>query len=189
LKMRQLDYIDSFEIGDRWHEWRCLAPHLRATRCYGGSASSQSNPSTLTTSGSSSPILSGGGSAATAGSIALGAGSKYQESGSIDLSGANLQTVGGSIKASGGSTVNVGDPALETAIGQVINDLSSGGSIPVSLAGGNPLGSTTVVPITSSQPSTSSSWLDNVNWTLVAIVGAGFLAAGAILFLLFGRER
>lgn len=182
--------MDSFEVCDRFHQHRRLPAHLRSTRCYGGSASSQANPKTNTTSGAASPITSGSGSSATSGSIALGAGAKYQESGSIDLTGANLQTVGGSVVASGGSTVNVGDQALDSAIGQVINSLSSGGSIPVSLAGGNDLG-TDVIPITTSTtaPATSTtSLLDGINWTLVIIIGVVATAAVGIFLLIGGRK-
>lgn len=159
---------------------------MLSTRFYGGSASSNANPNTLTTSGASSPITEGNGSSATGGSIALGSGAKYQESGSVDLSQSNLST---NVSAGSGSTVNLQDTALDSALGGVIQSLSSGGSIPVSLSGGNTLG-TDVIPITTSQPSTSSgSFLANINWTLVAIVGAGLIAAVAIVFLIFEERK
>jgi hypothetical protein len=84
--------------------------------------------------------------------------------------------------------VNIGDPSLESAIGQVITNLSSGGSIPVSLAGGNSLGST-VIPITSSAPSTSSGIFDNVNWTLLGIIGAGTAVVIAAFFFFGGHRK
>jgi hypothetical protein len=185
--MPPLNSIDTFDIFERRDRGRHRGPAaLCATRFYGGSASSQANPNTLTTSGASSPITSGNGSSATSGSIALGAGSKYQESGSIDLSGASLETVGGNVSASNGSTVTVGDPGLDQAISQVITSLTSGGSIPVSLANGSALGETVVS--SAPQPSTSSSFLDSINWTLVVIIG--ILAAGAVgVFLFLGAER
>lgn len=182
--MRPFEHIDSSDIREIAACRRRVPAHLLATRFYGDSNSSQANPLTLTTSGAASPIAAGGGSSATSGSIALGEGAKYQESGSLDLSGADIGNT--AVNASSGATVNVGNTALDSAIGQVISSLSNGGSIPVSLAGGalGEGGGTTVVPVTSTQPTSSSSWLDNINWTLVAIVGAGFMAAVAVLFLI-----
>lgn len=170
--MRPFEHIDSFDIRD-YSRHRGPAIFL-ATRFYGGSATTEANPATLTTSGSASPLVSGSGSSATEGSIAVGAGGKYQESGSIDLSSANLSQ---NISASTGSTINITGDSAEPVVNQLLTALANGASIPVSVSGSGGGGTTVVAP-------SSASWLDNINWTLIAILGAGV----AVLFILFRRK-
>lgn len=174
--MFRLEYIDTRDIRDLRLLAQARGPSVfHSIRFYGGSASSQSNPTTYTSSGAASPIVSGSsGAVAGSGSIALGSGATYQESGSIDLTGANLSTVGGNVRASGGSTINITPSGADQAIQQALGYLSQGGTIPVTMSGGG--GSTTVV-----SPSSGASFLANINWTLVGIVVAA-LAAFWIFF-------
>lgn len=94
----------------------------------GWSASSSSqatNQRTLTTSGSAAPIASETGTAATTGSIAVGASGKYQEAGSVDLS--NAKDVGGTvgtISAGNGSSIILGDPNADNLISQLAKNFS-----------------------------------------------------------------
>lgn len=163
--MRPFEHIDSFDIRDYRRDRR--PDILLATRFFGGSASSQANPATFTTSGSASPIVSGSGSSATGSSIAVGAGGKYIESGALDLSGAGVST-------GNNSTINIGSPATDQAITSLLSSLADGASIPVSVSG-------TPAPA----PSSTASWLDNINWTLVALAAA----AVAAVFIIFGAKR
>ena len=125
-------------------------------------------------------MASEGSQAIGPGSIGVGTNSKYLESGSVDLSGANLAT-STSITASSGSTVNITPDSEDPIASQLLNALANGGSIPVSIAGGGSGSSgTTILGSTGS----GTSFLDNINWTLVALLGAGV----AVLFLFFGRR-
>ncbi len=66
------------------------------------------------------------GTAATTGSIAVGAQGKYQEAGAVDLSGASK--VGGqvgTIDAGTGSTITVGDPNADALISQLADQFSN----------------------------------------------------------------
>lgn len=181
--MYRLEYIDTGDIRDLRRLGQQRGPAIfKAIRCYGGSASSQSNPATYTTSGSASPIVSGSsGAVAGSGSIALGSGANYQETGSLNLSGADLSTVGGNVTASTGSTVNITPSAADAAIQSAIGYLANGGTIPVTTSGGGG-GTIVVAPPTSTS---SASWLSDINWTLLAIAGIGAL----VIYMIFGSKR
>ena len=90
------------------------------------SSSQQSQQKTLTTSGAASPNVTDTGTAATTGSIAVGAGGKYQEAGAVDLSGA--KDVGGqvgTISAGTGANITIGDPNADALISQLADQFSS----------------------------------------------------------------
>ncbi|MGH7224597.1 MAG: hypothetical protein ACRELF_15340 [Gemmataceae bacterium] len=152
-------------------------------RCYIAASHSSSSQSTsqktLTTSGATSPISGGAGSAASSGSIAVGQGGKYQESGSLDLSGSNVGGVGGSIKASSGATVNIGD---ENAV-QQLSDLANTFAQTVQGVASGSGGGTVVLPATT--PATSA--LAEIPWTTLGLIGAA-IAAIIVLGEIFGGK-
>lgn len=180
--MRPFDHIEFIEVQDtcrqRW--FACGRAIDLATRCYYSSSSSSANPSTLTTSGSAAPIVAGAGAAATSGSIAVGASGKYLESGAIDLSDSDLST-NISANAGSGGTVNITPESEDPVVNQLINALANGASIPVSVMGAPAVASTST-PVSTDA---FTSFLDNINWTLIAILGAGIAA----LFIIFGRRN
>ncbi|HXC34265.1 MAG TPA: hypothetical protein VNV43_00205 [Candidatus Acidoferrales bacterium] len=133
-------------------------------RCYlaaSHSASSQStSQKTLTTSGATSPISGGAGSAASSGSIALGQAGKYLESGASDLSGSDLGTT---VTAGNGATITIGDQGGSSILGQLASQFSA--ATPGTNGGG---AGTVVVPSTSA--------VSQIPWTALGLIGAAIAA-------------
>lgn len=174
--MHRLDYLDRSDAPELSINARPgRASILAATRFRADSNSSTAaNPVTYTTSREYSPVVSkSGGAVANSGSIAVGEQGKYMESGAVDLSGSNFSTVAGNVSASDGSTINITPDQADQAIQNALSYLAQGGTIPVTMSGSG--GGTTVV---GSGGGTSSA--ANINWTLIAIIGA--VLAGMWIF-------
>lgn len=134
--------------------------------CIGGSSKSNTQAVNQTSSGQASNI-SGRGTIAQPGSIAVGEGGQYRESGSVDLS---------NLKSSGTTNVNiVPQAALDTikALGQNFADAVSG-------AGGGG-GTTTILPGTAAQttlPFDLSKWAIGLLLAFAGFFGLKLLLKG-----------
>jgi len=131
--------------------------------CLGGSSKSSTSDTTQTTSGSGVSI-SGGGTNAGPGSIAVGQGGQYREAGSIDLSG--LKNTG-----TGSTTVNIVPQAALDALKNLADGFSS---TVKSIAGGG--GGTVAL---SGPASTSTNYTKWILGGLLAL--AGLLGLRALL--------
>jgi hypothetical protein len=142
-------------------------------RCYLAASHSSSSQSTsqktLTTSGATSPISGGPGSAASSGSIAVGQGGNYLESGASDLAGSDLGTT---VTAGNGATITIGDQGGSSILGQLASQFSAATMPGASATGSAPA---TVV---------ESNPLATVPWTSLALIGA--IVAG--LWIIFGKR-
>ncbi|MGB7767432.1 MAG: hypothetical protein WBN22_01065 [Verrucomicrobiia bacterium] len=147
-------------------KWLLWFPVLGLWSNSGGNSSNpQTTTETATSSAASSPNATGGSQAIGSGSIGVaGTGASYIESGAQQVSG---------ISGGNGSTITIGDPNASDALAQIAEQLAGGGS-----SGGS---GSIIVPAGGG----ASSLFSNVNWTVVAIVGAIVLG----LWLILGRKE
>lgn len=155
----------------------------------GNSSNPQTTTNTLTSSGANAPPIIGGGTssstaAVSSGSIAVtGNGAKYLESGATDQAGAQvggLALTSSNLNLSGGGTLTIGDPNASNALAQIAEQLATGGA-----GGGGSGGGGSVIVPGGGGTSIIPSALQNINWSLIAIVAAAILG----VWILFGRRK
>lgn len=140
-----------------------LNKHRSISGCIGGSSNSNTSQPVTTASGSAQ-VQGDRGTAAQPGSIAVGAGAKYQEQGSVDLSNA---------RTGNGTTVNiVPQEALQTFTDAL-----------QSAAAGSGGGGSSSQPVILSPPATGT-----VSYKTLGLIAAGIAAIIALISIFRGKR-